>query len=275
MLLHYDDETILLILYLQYLLHLYLLKIDIECSITRTNTTRYDTSLIMVQQKDVNEYQDGSFSFFAFSRPLSLESWLMFALAIFVTGATCFIIEYLLNKDRSVESRRRLSEAAFSLMSRGNYESNYYGSIRMINLSMNLLSILVFLATYTANLASFMVVNNKPTVQINDLNDAVISSKMICYWGGTSQERFFKARYPDYPNQYAFSAGSSEFTLFELIQEGKCEIGLTEITAFNSAKRDFSLNKDCNLEWVGRVVDIGFASFPIATSTKYWLVPMV
>ena len=230
----------------------------------------------MVQQKYVNEYQDGSFSFSAFGSPFTLELWLMFALAMFVTGAACFLIEYL-NKDHSAESPRRLSEAlvqsAFAVMGSSSYESNH-GPGRMINLSMNFLT-LVFIGSYTANLASFMVVNNKPTVQINDLNDAVISSKMICYWGGTSQERFFKARYPDYPNQYAFSAGSSEFTLFELIQEGKCEIGLTGITAFNSAKRDFSLNKDCNLEWVGRVVDIGFASFPIATSTKYWLVPMV
>ena len=231
----------------------------------------------MVQQKYVNEYQDGSFSFFAFGSPFTLELWLMFALAMFVTGAACFLIEYLLNKNRSVESRRRLSDAALHLMSRGNYKS-HHGPIRMINVSMNFVS-LVFIGSYTANLASFMVVNNKPTVQINDLNDAVISSKMICYWGGTPQERFFKARYPDYPNQYGFSQkegiSNNEFTLFELMQNGKCDIGLTAITTFNSAKRDFTLNRDCNLEWVGRVVDIGFASFPIATSAKYWLVAMV
>ena len=234
----------------------------------------------MVQQKYVNEYQDGSFSFFAFGSPFTLELWLMFALAMFVTGAACFLIEYL-NKDHSAESPRRLSEAlvqsAFAVMGSSSYESNH-GPGRMINLSMNFLT-LVFIGSYTANLASFMVVNNKPTVQINDLNDAVINSKMICYWGGTSQERFFKARYPDYPNQYGFSQkegiSNNEFTLFELMQEGKCEIGLTAITTFNSAKRDFTLNRDCNLEWVGRVVDIGFASFPIATSAKYWLVAMV
>jgi hypothetical protein len=238
----------------------------------------------MVQQKNADK-DDSSFSFFAFGSPFSLGLWLMFFLAILVTGSALHIIEFL-NSDQSSMERsfhqgfaETVVQGAFAVTGTGSssYETKS-GPGRLVHLSMNFLC-LVFIGSYTANLASFMVTNNNSSKEINDLQAAVRNSKMICYWGGTPQEQYFKTRYPEYPNQYGFSANdgisNNEFTLFELIQQGKCEIGLTGITTFNSAKRDFTLNKFCNLEWVGRIIDIGFASFPIAASAKYWLVKMV
>merc|ERR1712238_194084 len=122
------------------------------------------------------------------------------------------------------------------------------------------------IAAYTANLTSFLVAKNTPSVKITDIQDVIDNKFSICVWKGTPMESFLKENYPVYKR---INRLVNEEEIFTNIQERKCDIGLTNVDSWKSYKINEKINKDCSMDWVGRIVQLSSASFPLSDSASY------
>merc|ERR1712238_613899 len=122
------------------------------------------------------------------------------------------------------------------------------------------------IAAYTANLTSFLVAKNTPSVKITDIQDVIDNQFSICVWKGTPMESFLTENYPVYKR---INRLVNEEEIFTNIQEGKCDIGLTNVDSWKSYERNEKINKDCSMDWVGRIVQLSSASFPLSDSASY------
>jgi len=124
----------------------------------------------------------------------------------------------------------------------------------------------IIIAAYTANLTSFLVAKNTPSVKITDIQDVIDNKFSICVWKGTPMENFLTDNYPVYTR---INRLVNEEEIFTNIQEGKCDVGLTNVDSWKSYERNEKINKDCSMDWVGRTVQLSSASFPLSDSASY------
>eukprot|EP00521_Asterionellopsis_glacialis_P009223 CAMPEP_0195288304 /NCGR_PEP_ID=MMETSP0707-20130614/5023_1 /TAXON_ID=33640 /ORGANISM="Asterionellopsis glacialis, Strain CCMP134" /LENGTH=292 /DNA_ID=CAMNT_0040348155 /DNA_START=287 /DNA_END=1165 /DNA_ORIENTATION=+ len=81
----------------------------------------------------------------------------------------------------------------------------------------------------------------------------------ICLWGGTGSAEYATSTYP----QGIFVMMESEEDTILGVKRGDCQFGLTSVQSWERLESDKSINGDCNLEWVGRVVKFVEAGFAI------------
>lgn len=114
-------------------------------------------------------------------------------------------------------------------------------------------------AAYTANLSSFLVVKNTPTLQINSVTDAVRSGLPICVFKGTQADEALESAY----SNANLIRKDSDDKIFEGVLQGDCTVAVTTVSSWGFWERDASINENCNLEWIRRTfrnVLVGFAT---------------
>ncbi|CAB9528614.1 NMDA receptor subtype of glutamate-gated ion channels with high calcium permeability and voltage-dependent sensitivity to magnesium. Mediated by glycine. This protein plays a key role in synaptic plasticity [Seminavis robusta] len=121
---------------------------------------------------------------------------------------------------------------------------------RLFSASMGLWALLIS-SNYTANLASFFVIENTPTIAIQSVEDAIQSGMPICIWGNTASAEFMTAQYP----QGIFvEVADDNKEMFSAIRNGACAVGVTSRATFDLYQDQTSANPDCDMIWVGRVI---------------------
>eukprot|EP00957_Ditylum_brightwellii_P087042 6625525-Ditylum_brightwellii.AAC.1 len=143
---------------------------------------------------------------------------------------------------------KSLFSAAF--LSMGHFSSHPLSTAsRVMHFSLTFL-FLILTAAYTANLASFLVVQNTPAIVINTIRDAVQYDLSFCVLRSSTSENYMLANYPNARLVRKDSIGDTYLS----VADGSCDLVLTTVDTFENNRRSATYNANCNLEWVGRVV---------------------
>ena len=119
-------------------------------------------------------------------------------------------------------------------------------------------------AAYTANLASFLVSTKQTRVgeiPITSVEEAVQRQVPICGHGATPTAQQLKF---DYPNAYVIekaAENAADSDVYQGVIDGECKVALTTYSVWRFYEQDETVNKNCQLEWVGRKYKNREASF--------------
>lgn len=220
----------------------------------------YDASIIMIGVK--NEESGSKFETFSFLEPFTNSVWILIIFSIIASGLVYWILELIDDKsDREklknspVESIY-LSAAAFT----GHFEFQpQTHASRLFTVSLAFWALLVA-ATYTANLASFLVVENTSAVQLNSLEDAVRIRAPICVHKSSQTDETISSTFPN----AILIKKKTEGDMYGGLRNGDCLVIATNAGSWAYWEKEATVNEDCALEWVGRI----FRIFPAGFATK-------
>jgi ABC-type amino acid transport substrate-binding protein len=128
----------------------------------------------------------------------------------------------------------------------------------ILTFSLTLLGLLV-VSVYTANLASFLVVQRQPTYRVETIRQAVLVGAPICVRDKVDAQEYINDKYPT----AILRSQPTEADVYLALQAKECEVAAVPLSEFRIYERDAEVNKGCSLEWHGRVelfVPAGFAS---------------
>ncbi|CAB9506831.1 receptor subunit 1 [Seminavis robusta] len=129
---------------------------------------------------------------------------------------------------------------------------------RLFSASMGLWALLIN-SNYTANLASFFVIENTPQLAIQSIDDAIAAGFPLCVWKDTASHEYVKDTYP----QAKFIEANTELELYQAIVNGDCPVGVSSVQAFQLSQNQKQFNPDCGLYWVGRIIEPVNAGFSV------------
>lgn len=116
---------------------------------------------------------------------------------------------------------------------------------------------LIIMSAYTANLASFLVVQNTPSITINTVEDAVRNNYRICVIQGTSSDEAMAKAYPE----ARVVKVSTEEENYSQLRNGMCDISLNTVSSWEEYRMNRNVNGDCSLTWIGRNFKDGQGGF--------------
>jgi len=136
-------------------------------------------------------------------------------------------------------------------------------SLRVLIVSMNFMY-LILISAYTANLASFLVIESSSRIVINQFQDVLNAQEPICVQRGIAYVDAIQKKYPESKNLMV--EFETEQEMFQGLHEDKCLVLLTSMEDWKSKKRDKNYNINCSMKWVGRRVELVPASFALRAS---------
>lgn len=223
----------------------------------------YDGSLIMVRK--VKEIDD-SFQLIALLMPFTWGVWLLILAIIIITGLVYYAIEYIGcdgdTKKMELTLRESLFQAFLNMTGHSLHDPKQPGT-RLITCTTCFL-FLVLLASYTANLTSFLVIKNTPDLVINDIQDVIKNNLRVCVLRSSTSETFMRERYE---TARLVEKETIEKSYLGLDSE-ECDVVLTTIGTWTKNKGNIVYNKDCRKEWVGRVVQPNDAGYTLKDSAE-------
>mmetsp|Transcript_38537 Transcript_38537/g.43171 ORF Transcript_38537/g.43171 Transcript_38537/m.43171 type:complete len:582 (+) Transcript_38537:128-1873(+) len=224
----------------------------------------YDGSLIMVRK--VKEIGDDNFQLFALLSPFTKGVWILSIAITILSGLVYYAIEYIGSdgdpKKMKVTLRESVFQTFLNMTGHSLFDPKQPGT-RLITFSSCFL-FLVLLASYTANLTSFLVVKNSPDLVINDIQDVIKNNLRVCVLRSSTSETFLRERYV---TARLVEKESIEQSYLGLDSE-ECDVVLTTTGTWMKNKGNIEYNKDCRKEWVGRVVQPNDAGFTIRDSAE-------
>lgn len=120
---------------------------------------------------------------------------------------------------------------------------------------------MLLLAAYTANLASFLVIEKAAANTLVDtVNDIVKSGKSICVENGAATQ---KAVQNTYDSAILVKKANDEESLLAL-GKGECDYAVMPLSNFESSRIKKDINGDCNLKRIGQtfqVEEAGYATY--------------
>lgn len=230
----------------------------------------FDASYILVQKSDINKGPDIKFSLFAFGTPFKREVWFLIGITVLITALLTFLIDYIDGRRLGKKSQEKpsLSMTCFntSMALLGQLPDYNPKSVptAIITFSSALMFVLV-LSSYTANLTSFLVVSRQSKESVSDLNDIVGRDKRICVKLGTAMDTYVTTAFPSYKKIKRILVRNE---MYMALNDGKCDYLFTTKDVWNAKKFDIKANPDCNLEQVGRTLEVFEASFPMGDSME-------
>jgi hypothetical protein len=105
-------------------------------------------------------------------------------------------------------------------------------------------------SAYTANLASFLVVQNTPKISVESVDEAVREGLSFCVLPGASSQVLVQQRYPSarFVDQF-----ESEDEVYLGVRKGECDLALSSVGTWNRYRGRSDVNGECSLGWIGRV----------------------
>eukprot|EP00978_Attheya_sp_CCMP212_P001917 scaffold3990_cov54-Attheya_sp.AAC.5 len=219
----------------------------------------YDASIIMVGKKSLN---DTSFDPWSWLDPFSISVWIMIGVTIIFSGIVYWLLE---NIDKKSDKRGLDESLIENIFLSGILFTTHFefhprtDAARIFTLSLSFWALLAA-AAYTANLASFLVAKNAPSIQINSVDDAVKRNLMLCVYGGTQTDEAFTSSYPRYTNVIRKELESD---VFLGVLNDECVVAVTTDYAWQYYERQGDINSGCKMEQIGRTfmfVSAGFAT---------------
>ena len=210
----------------------------------------YDSSLILIERTDPNREDVNMWSFLT---PFQLGVWIMIGVAIVVTGLMYWMLERLnADSDKDQLENKPLTTiflSALTFTGNFNFHPNTHAA-RLLSLSWTFWA-LVVVATYTANLASFLVARRTPEFTIKSVGQAVRFNVPICVHGTSNQDELLTESYAD----ILLVRKQTEREVFQGLIDGDCRIAVAPVNAFELYVRS-PINSDCSIKSDKRVIEI-------------------
>jgi len=232
-----------------------------------------DYILVGVKQGDENERID----MWTFLEPFDAMVWVAILVTIILAGIMYQLLEDLgrpINEDQTKEesplhrllhNRGELKKSIFlsSILFTQHFEFEpTTTATRLFSASMALWALLISSA-YTANLASFFVIQNRPQFQVETIDDAVRANLPLCVHGTTASAVYMENKYP----KANLIRKSQEIDLYMAVNNGECTLAVTAFHSFEQYKSDMRTNPDCKLEQVGHTIHQVPATFAMKSDS--------
>ena len=182
----------------------------------------YDSSLVMVERIDPTAEDVNMWSFLT---PFQWPVWLALCITIVLTGAVYWILERLNRESDTAQLEKQPVTTIFlsALTFMGHFDFNPgTHSARMLALSYTFFTLL-FVSSYTANLASFLVANQTPQFSVQTLAQAVRFDISVCVQASSNQDEILSELYPG----IKLIRKRFEGEVFEGVKNGECRIAVT------------------------------------------------
>ncbi|CAJ1956913.1 unnamed protein product [Cylindrotheca closterium] len=206
----------------------------------------FDASTILVQNK---VEQVSTFNVAAFLRPFSVGVWYLSCAVIFFSGIVWWALDKIEFPDDKINTV--VFDTFFTTLTitqHHMYENPHTVAKRIFSFSLALWS-LILAAAYTANLASYLVAEQRPLVLADTLQGVDEGRLPLCVRSGAAVygqvSRAFEGI--DFRPQDSFDA------VYESLRAGRCDLMASRKADFDAFKNDRFKNPNCSLEWVGRV----------------------
>ncbi|CAJ1956919.1 unnamed protein product [Cylindrotheca closterium] len=205
----------------------------------------FDASTILVQN---SVEKVAEFEYTAFLRPFSTEVWYLICAVIFFSGIMYWMIdkvEYPDDKINTVVYDTFLTTLTFT-QHHQYWDPSTHGK-RIFGYSAAFWA-LILASGYTANLASFLVAQQRPVLLAETLEEVQQKQLPLCVRAGAAvygqvSRAFDKV---DFRPENDFEA------VYSSLRAGRCDLMASRAADFDAFKNDNSKNPDCSLEWVGR-----------------------
>jgi len=216
-----------------------------------------DASYTMVVLKVVKEEESDWDRMVQCFFPLKEEVWGVAIALMVVTGFVYFIVERKNPEEfpegvHAISGVETLFKGCLQVTGGGGYTpTSWPGKLILASWSW---FVVLFLAAYTANLASYLVVQNVPQPQYTSLSDAMQKNAMICIEGGQIGD-WFERRYPHYAKssnvKFIPEAEGDGFVTAQYLGTDCDVIIVLKFVYEQKIKHSPVLNKDCKMEIVG------------------------
>lgn len=226
----------------------------------------YDASIIMVGKKDRSE--STAFDPWAWLTPFDRGVWILILVSIVASGLVYWCLELI---DPNSDKRRLENDpidttflVAIAFTSHFEFHPRTHAA-RLFTFSVAFWALLVG-AAYTANLASFLVVRNQPTLEFTSVAEAVRLNLPLCTYASTQADVAVSQAFP----QANIVRKELIEQVYEGVSSGECAVAITTVSSWNYFERVSTTNGNCDLEWIGRTfqfVPAGFAT--VADSGTY------
>lgn len=199
----------------------------------------------------------------AWIEPFDVNVWYMLIITTAVTGIIYFLMERLDPHSDKRRLHKSPVEATFlvavNLTQHFEFQPRTHPA-RLLSFSASVFA-LVIGASYTANLASFLVNANQPSHSINSLDDAVRGNLQLCVSRSTQSDLAVSSAFP---LARITRVDGLQGDVIQAVSDGLCDVGVTTVAAWNELQRNKTLTGGCRLEWRGRA----FQNVPAGITTK-------
>jgi len=221
----------------------------------------YDGSLIMIRKTVM---LDGTFKWGAFLEPFTPIVWILIIATGFISGLIYYAIDYIdCDGDKNkMGGTKGDAMALMLLMLSGQYTTDPKKTGNRLIAFSTWFLFLIVLATYTANLASFLVIRNTPQLVINDIQDAIKNNLRVCVMRGTAAADYMRSNH----DTATIVDKEDIIDTYLALDNDDCDVTLSTIGTWESKKGDVEHNRDCRKEWVGRVVQSNIAGYSLKDS---------
>lgn len=221
----------------------------------------YDSSYILV---GVNQgHEEASINLWVWLEPFEGGVWILILVTILLSAVVYQFLEYLGLPERHRGSRRRdtLGNNIFlsMLMFTQHFQFNPRTPASRIFASSLALWALLISSAYTANLASYFVIQNRPQLHVESIDDAIRAGLPLCIYDTTASAMYVEQSFP----KANTIRKKTEIDLYTAVNEGECALAVTSTSSFLEFEKDQRSNPDCKLTWVGRTIEkipAGFAT---------------
>mmetsp|Transcript_5614 Transcript_5614/g.12313 ORF Transcript_5614/g.12313 Transcript_5614/m.12313 type:complete len:530 (+) Transcript_5614:164-1753(+) len=220
----------------------------------------YDASLVLVWNPPEPSKDSGQY-FLSFFAPFSWQVWVLTAATLLVSGYVFLIFERMdASEDDLASNWWRHSFREHTFLSAITFTGNFSytprnNPARLFAWSLTFLS-LVWSASYTANLASFLVAKNKPPLVIHTIEDAMKVGH-LCVSDLTNAYDHISKVYP----AARFVRKDTEVEMFKALNNGECICAATTMVSWRTHRQNRDANPDCKLERIVSTVAQFEASF--------------
>lgn len=206
----------------------------------------YDESLVLVE---IEKPEKKEVNYLNFLNPFHYMVWALIGATIVFSGLTYYVLILLHVGDdaHDITSRNPISTSLFisAMTFTGNFDYHPINTAaRILSFSIAFWALLIS-ASYTANLASFLVVRNTPVVEIKSMKDISKKQTLTCILDGTFSEQLLKGKYSN-----ANFVKSNATGVVESLKTGECDVAIIGKSTYDIMKRD-KVNNDCLLSHVG------------------------
>lgn len=215
----------------------------------------YEGSFIIVTK--VQGFFQSEFSAFSWSQPFTRNVWIGIIVTLLVTAFVAMIVE-----GRSLEDLSKLAPWNGSyislvvsyiyqmfLITTGHLDvmtRSHAG--QLVSFSICLFALFI-VSTYTANLASFLVIQKSASSEIvNSVGDIVKYGKSICVYGDTAANNEIRGQYPT----ASIVKRIDEKDVLMGLKEDDCDYGVMSLAAYELFRGQIDVNGDCDLIRIGR-----------------------
>jgi hypothetical protein len=210
----------------------------------------YDTSTIFIRNTRAGVIND--FNFRSWLKPFDTTLWLLLCLGFVYSRAMYWVIDKI-GDDGSPKEISNLEKVLRIRMVEMVYDSDNSNAKRIFNISISIFA-MVFVSSYTANLATFLISQSEPDFNYVSMEDLDSRFTPICV---RENDAVYEQLSADFKTMN-FKRSANILDTYKNLVVGDCKVVATRRADFDIFEREQAANPGCTLEWVGRAEYINF-----------------